>query len=122
MWKDDLVYVGHMLDVARSICQKVSGITLAQFNADENLRLALTHLLQIIGGAACRVSPAFQQSHPQIPWKDIIGMRHRLVHDYIHVDYDLVWETATLDVQPLLVQLEKIVPPDTPGNDSTLGI
>ena len=114
MQKDDLVYVGHMLDVARSITEKVAGKARADFDADENLRLALTHLIQTIGEAARRVSPGFQQSHPQIPWKNIIGMRHRVVHDYIHVDYDLVWDAVTLDVQPLLVELERIVPPENP--------
>ncbi len=118
MQKDDLVYVGHMLDVARSINERMTGTTRAEFDADEDLRLALAHRIQTIGEAARRVSSAFQQSHPQIPWKSIIGMRHRVVHDYIHVDYDLVWETATLNVQPLLTELEKIVPPDAPPNDS----
>jgi len=114
MQKDDLVYVGHMLDTARSIAARVAGKARAEYDADENLRLALTHLIQTIGEAARRVSEGFQKSHPQIPWKNIIGMRHRVVHDYIDVDYDLVWDAVTLDVHPLLVDLEKIVPPDTP--------
>lgn len=110
MPKDDLVYVGHMLDVSRSIAEKVAGTSRAAFDADENLRLALVHLIQTIGEAARRVSPAFQQSQPQIPWGNIIGMRHRVVHDYINIDYDLVWEVVTLDIHPLLAELEKIVP------------
>ncbi len=118
MKKDDLVDVGHMLDIARSITQRMESTTRADFDADEDLRLALSHRLQTIGEAARPVSPAFQQSHPQIPWKRIFGMRHRVVHDYIHVDYDLVWETARLDVQPLLSELEKIVPPDPSSDDS----
>ena len=56
MPKDDAVYVGHMLDVARKVLAKTDGIEKADFDADENLRLALTHLLQIIGEAATRVS------------------------------------------------------------------
>jgi len=90
MQKDDLVYVGHMLDVARSIVVKTAGKSRAEYDADENLRLALAHLIQTIGEAARRVSDAFQESHPQIPWKNIIGMRHRVIHDYMHVDYDIV--------------------------------
>lgn len=113
MQKDDLVYAGHMLDVARSIIEKTGGKTRANFDADENLRLAITHLIQIIGEAARRVSPAFQESHPEIPWKSIVGMRHRVVHDYVHVDYDQVWDVVTLDVQPLLAALEGIVPPNS---------
>jgi len=111
MQKDDLVYAGHMLDVARSIAAKTAGKTRAEYDTDENLRLALTHLIQTIGEAATRVSETFRESHPQIPWKNIMGMRHRVVHDYLHVDYDLVWEVVTLDIHPLIVELDKIVPP-----------
>jgi uncharacterized protein with HEPN domain len=116
MQKDDLVYVAHMLDVARSIAAKVAGKTRVEFDADENLRLALTHLIQIIGEAARRVSQAFRESHPRIPWKSIIGMRHRVVHDYIHVDYDQVWDVIALDMHPLIAELERIVPPEPPGS------
>ena len=110
MHKDELVYVGHMLDAARLIAGKVAGKSRAEFDADENLRLALTHLIQTMGEAARRVSPAFQQAHPLVPWRKIIGMRHKVVHDYLHVDFDIVWDVATVNVPPLLAQLEGIVP------------
>jgi uncharacterized protein with HEPN domain len=112
MQKDDLVYVGHMLDTARSIARKVAGKSRADYDADENLRLALVHLIQTLGEAARRVSPAFQQSHPEIPWSRIIGIRHKVVHDYLHVDFDIVWGVATANVPELIGPLEKIVPPD----------
>jgi len=111
MQKDDIVYVGHMLDTARLIAGKVAGKTRAEFDADENLRLALAHLIQTMGEAARRVSPPFQQTHPHLPWRKIIGMRHKVVHDYLHVDFDIVWDVATVNVPPLVTQLEEIVPP-----------
>jgi uncharacterized protein with HEPN domain len=111
MQKDDLVYVGHMLDAARLIAAKVSGKSRAEFDADENLRLALAHLIQTMGEAARRVSSPFQQAHPHVPWRKIIGMRHKVVHDYLHVDYDIVWNVATV-MPPLVAQLEEIVPPE----------
>ena len=67
MQKDDLVYVGHMLDTARLIVGKVKGLSRSDFDADDNLCLALTHLIQTIGEAARRVSPAFQSQHSDIP-------------------------------------------------------
>ena len=112
MQKDDIVYVGHMLDTARLIAGKVAGKSRADFDADENLRLAATHLIQTIGEAARRVSSAFQQAHPQVPWNKIVGMRHKVVHDYLHIDFDIVWDVATVNVPPLVVQLEEIVPPE----------
>ncbi len=59
MRKDELVYVGHMCDLTKRAVAKVEGKTRPDFDADENLRLALAHLLQTIGEAARRVSPAF---------------------------------------------------------------
>ena len=115
MPKDDLVYIGHMLDMARKALGKVKGKTRQDFEADENLRLALTHLLQIIGEAAGRVSPGFKKAHDSIPWKDIIGMRHKVVHDYLNVDRNVVWKTVTEELGPLIKDLEPLVP-DSPGD------
>lgn len=112
MPKDDLIYVGHMLDTAALAVQKVQGCRREEFDRDENLRLALTHLVQTIGEAARHVSPAFQQSHPQIPWAKIIGMRHKVVHDYLHVDYDLVWDVGVRELPPLVTALGEIAPPE----------
>ena len=113
MSKDDLDYVGHMLDTARWVIAKVRGKTRKEFDADENLRLALAHLLQIIGEAARRVSLEFRAAHPSIPWKAVVGMRHKVVHDYLNVDEDVVWKTATRELEPLVIELERIVPPST---------
>ena len=109
MRRDDPVYVGHMLDSAAKAVEKVAGMAREDFDRDENLRLALTHLLQIIGEAARRVSTEFQDGHPEIPWKAIIGMRHKVVHDYFGVDEDVVWHTATVELPPLVEKLRGVL-------------
>jgi uncharacterized protein with HEPN domain len=113
MSSDDLVYAGHMLDIARKATSKVAGISRAEYDQDENLRLALAHLVQTLGEAARHVSPAFQQLHADILWKQVIGMRHKVVHDYLHVDFDIVWSVVTGDLPPLIAELEKFVPPES---------
>jgi uncharacterized protein with HEPN domain len=118
MQKDDLVYVGHMLDTARAIVGKVSGKSRLDFDGDDNLRIAIAHLVQTVGEAARRVSPAFQQAHPEIPWKTIIAMRHKVVHDYLEINFDIVWRVATVNLPPLVAELEKLVPGDTPDEES----
>jgi uncharacterized protein with HEPN domain len=110
MNKDDMVYAGHMLDMARKAVEKVRGKSRVDYDRDENLRMTLAHLVQIIGEAARRVSLRFQQGHPEIPWRNIIGMRHKVIHDYLHVDYDIVWDVVTVDLPPLVVNLDRIVP------------
>ncbi len=64
---DDQTYVGHMLDMARKAIDKVQDKTRDDFDKDENLRLALAHILQVIGEAARRVSAEFQSSYATIP-------------------------------------------------------
>ena len=75
----DLVYVGHMLDMTRKAVSKTQGLSREAYDADENLRLALIHLIQVIGEAARQVSREFSDSHPEIRWSDIVGMRHKVV-------------------------------------------
>jgi uncharacterized protein with HEPN domain len=98
----DLAYVGHMLDMAKKAVAKTLGLSRADYDADENLRLALTHLIQIIGEAARRVSAEFTEAHSEIAWSDIIGMRHKVVHDYLGVDEDIVWQVVSDDLPKLV--------------------
>jgi uncharacterized protein with HEPN domain len=109
--KDDLVYLGHMLDIARKISDKVHGLTRETFDADEDLRLALAHLVQVIGEAARCVSEDGKSRFSAIPWREIIGMRHKIVHDYMDVSFEVLWVVVSKDIPPLLSELEKIAPP-----------
>ncbi|MBE7506560.1 MAG: DUF86 domain-containing protein [Planctomycetia bacterium] len=106
---DDSVYLGHMLDTARKAVSKVSGKTRADFDADEDLRIVLAHLVQVIGEASTRVSAKSKTAHPQIPWRRISGMRHRIVHDYMDINDDVLWQVATANLPELVNLLESIV-------------
>jgi uncharacterized protein with HEPN domain len=119
MQKDDVLYLGHMLDTARAIVGKLKGKSRAEFDANDDLRLALAHLIQTLGEAARRVSPEFQRANPQVPWKKIVGMRHKVVHDYLHVNYNIVWTVATIDLLPLLAELERMAPPEPPESETS---
>jgi uncharacterized protein with HEPN domain len=104
----DVVYVGHMLDMARKAVSKTQGISRQTDDADETLRLAVIHLIQTIGEAARQVSREFCNNHPDVRWADIIGMRHKVVHDCLGVDDDIVWQVATEDLLKLLTSLEAL--------------
>ncbi|MFQ5591466.1 MAG: DUF86 domain-containing protein [Phycisphaerae bacterium] len=110
MPKDDTVYVGHMLDNARKATNLLGDRDRTAYDADEALRLALAHLLQVVGEAARRISDDFRDRHQNIPWKAIVGMRHKVVHDYMDVDEEIVWDTVTREIPPLIAQLEAIIP------------
>jgi len=68
--------------------------------------------VQNIGEAARRVSPELQKAHPDVPWRNIVGIRHKVVHDYFYVDYDIIWDVVTSDLPWLVSRLESIVEPD----------
>ena len=113
MRKDDLVYVPHMLDAASESLTLAEGVTCFEFDSDRRLALALTLLLQTIGEAAKQTSTEFRAQHPGIPWLAIVGMRHRIVHDYLHVNFDVVWAVVNRDLSPLAAYLKSVAPPDS---------
>ena len=106
---DDAVSLKDMLNHAREAVELLSDTSRETFRDQRVLQLALTRLVEIVGEAANRVSDATRQAHPDIPWPGIIGMRNRLVHGYDVIDYDLLWDTVTSDLPPLIAALERIV-------------
>lgn len=108
MPNDDSLYVEHMLTTARKIAARTAGVSRVQYDASEDLQIIFTHLVQIIGEAAARISSATRDAHPEIPWKKIIGMRHRLVHDYLHVDLDILWTVITERIPELIELMEPL--------------
>jgi uncharacterized protein with HEPN domain len=99
-----------MLDHAREAVAMVAGKGPESLAEERMLELALIKLVEIIGEAAGRVSQAGQEKYAEIPWREVIGMRNRLVHGYDSVDRSVLWDTIELDLPPLIFQLEKILP------------
>jgi len=105
-------YLLDMLLAARTVHEYTAGVTDEDFSTNGMLRDAVMRQIQIIGEAARCVSKPFRDAHPEIPWQDIIGMRHRLVHHYFRIQVTLVWDTVCRDVPDLIRLLEPLVPPD----------
>ena len=76
------------------------------------LVLSLTKDVEIIGEAAYRVSESTRSSVPTIPWADVIGMRHRLIHAYFEVNLDVLWQTVVGDLPELISSIESVLPPE----------
>lgn len=94
--------------------------TQADFDADKLVRSHLLRHIQIIGEAAWRLSPAIRDRNPQVPWKQIIGMRHLLVHDYFQVNWARVYETARDHVpalKPMIRSILDALPPDEDNDE-----
>lgn len=86
-----------MLDAIDRVIEATQRVTREDFNRDWMIQDAIVHELQILGEAAGRVSRGLTDEHPEIPWRKVTGLRHKIVHDYFAVDLDMVWDTATLD-------------------------
>ncbi|MDR4474067.1 MAG: DUF86 domain-containing protein [Nitrospira sp.] len=78
------------------------------FEEDELVHTWMIHHIQIIGEAASKLTPAFRKTHSQVPWPQIITMRHVLVHDYLGVDLAEVWAVVERDLPELKKQIRQI--------------
>ena len=112
--EEDRVRLQHMLDAARSTVRFARGRRRQDLDTDEMLTFALVRALEIIGEAAGRVSEGTRQALPQIPWREMVGMRHRLVHAYFDVDLSRVWDTTIHYVPDLVAQLDAILQEELP--------
>jgi uncharacterized protein with HEPN domain len=107
MQKDDGIRFRHMLDAVREAQAFTASRSRSDLDHDRMLLLALVKDIEIVGEAASRVSAAATVEWPEIPWQDIVAMRHRLIHGYFDIDLDIVWNTVRDDLPPLAEQLEK---------------
>ena len=101
MWRDDALLLD-MLLASRKIRNLTQDMSWESFQTDEMAQHAMMRLIQVIGEAARKVSEEYKQEHPAIPWAEIIGMRHRLVHDYFNIILEKVWEVIVKDIPPLV--------------------
>jgi uncharacterized protein with HEPN domain len=111
---EDLIYLARMLEMANAATNMATGKTIDELRGDQVLQLALTHALGIIGEAARHVSPVTKAELAAIPWDQIVGMRHRIVHNYFDISLDRVWDTVSQDLSPLIAALEPVVPSEPP--------
>lgn len=84
-------------------------MSIERFLQEELLRDGVVRQLEIIGEASRNLSREFREKHPEVPWSQIIGLRNRIVHDYLNVDFDIVWEIAQNDLPLLKQQIEQIL-------------
>jgi uncharacterized protein with HEPN domain len=107
--RDFVAYLCDIRDAAVKAQQFVAGMTFEQFAADEKTSFAVVRCLEIIGEAAGRIPASLQARYPGLPWREMTGMRHVLIHDYMGVNYGVVWKTVQEDLPPLLPQLAQMI-------------
>ena len=111
MLREDRNRLRHILDAAEEAMQLASAKSRADLDSDRVLALALVRLLEIVGGASANVSLTVRTANPEIPWRELTGMRHRLIHAYHSVNLDAVWSTIQYDLPPLAAHLQQLLSP-----------
>jgi uncharacterized protein with HEPN domain len=106
MQPDDGIRLRHILDAAREALGFVRGRSRGDLDHDRQLQWALVKAIEIIGEAAFQMRPAGRAEVAGIPWEDIIGIRHRLVHAYFDINLDILWKTVQEDLPALIAAVE----------------
>ena len=99
--KDDRIYIEHILQSIERIQSYISGKDQETFSNDSITQDAVVRQLEIIGEATKRISKELRNKNSDVPWDDMAGMRDVLIHDYIDVDLNIVWKTASQSIPGL---------------------
>ena len=105
--RDYLDYLQDILDAARDALEFTDDLTLEEFKKDRKTVYAATRAIEIIGEATKKLPKSLTGKYPDIPWKDMAGMRDRVIHFYFGINYGKVWRTVKEDVpdiRPLVEQ------------------
>jgi uncharacterized protein with HEPN domain len=104
---EDRIRVQHMIDAAELAMGFANGRQRADLDHDRMLSFALVRAIEIIGEAARHVSTAMRASIATVPWESIVGMRHRVVHAYVNIDHETVWNTVQVELPRLVATLKE---------------
>lgn len=105
----DRLHLLYMRDAAQLAQQFVIEHKRDDLDNDQIFQLGLAKAVELIGESASRISDELQSEQTQIPWRKIIDMRHILVHNYLRVEMDVVWETVQRDIPLLISQLQRLI-------------
>lgn len=107
--RDYKLYLKDILEAMEAIEKFMEGVDFDKFQIDDKTSSAVVRKLEIIGEAAKQVPDYITQRYPEIPWKEMAGMRDRLTHFYFGIDYKLVWITVKERIPQIIPLIKKIL-------------
>ena len=104
LYRDDS-RVRHMLDAMERIVEMCKGLDRAQLRKHENVTEIILFNMMVLGEAANNITREFAVKNPDVDWKGLSGVRHKIVHDYADIDFDTIWDILQNDIPE---QYEKV--------------
>jgi uncharacterized protein with HEPN domain len=100
-------YLSDMRGAIRAALEFSKDVTFEEFRNNREKQFAIIHALEIVGEAAKQVPASVREEYPDLPWRDIAGMRDRLIHGYFSVNLERLWNTVRDDLPDLEKRLDK---------------
>jgi len=107
--RDFTAYLEDILKECFYLSDRFKNLSFAEFISDEDLKRAAVRSLEVIGEASKKVPEEVKNRYPSVPWKEMAGMRDKLIHGYFSVDYLVVYRTVLEEIPPLKRKIEKIL-------------
>jgi len=102
-------YLRDMIDAINATEQFILGFDFATFETDQKTIFAVTRAVEIVGEASKQISKEIRETYPSVPWKEIAGMRDKMIHQYFGINLKILWNTAQKDFPLLKQQIQQIL-------------
>jgi uncharacterized protein with HEPN domain len=106
---EDEALLRDMVAHAKLAVAAVAGKMREDLDSDPVLAAALERFIEVVGEAANKISSSTKDEASEIPWREVVGMRNRLVHGYASVDHDIVWDVVTGDLREIVAAIESLL-------------
>jgi uncharacterized protein with HEPN domain len=103
-----LLYLQDILDAIKKINEFMGKLSFVEFIKDEKTQYAVIRALEIIGEASKKIDQELKENYKEIPWREMSGLRDKLIYDYFGVNTEVIWKTVTEDIPILNKKLKEI--------------
>ncbi len=109
MKKDSIIFISHIIESINLIEEFSKGLTKEKLADNKLKQSAIIRQIEIIGEAAKNLPKEFTEKHQDIPWKDIVGMRDKIIHQYFDIDINIVWDVLEVNLPEIKTKIQRIL-------------